>query len=232
MTCSRFRPHSCLTRSGTKRFDSSSTDHTGVHAGRITRTFPFRRETFDALVRAVRDRLADTSLKPDAIIVHGQSGVGKSIALADLALKMKQEAWPVIYFGKAHTRIDRQRIDAACQGLERLQNVSALIIVDGLLDPLDYGTIADYLAARGRKAVVLGSSYKAGSQAINVEFPATMSEHDQRLFVSHLATIERRLVDRIGPKMLSDRHFLASLYRTLQRREPISAPAHPRVRNR
>ncbi len=167
------------------------------------------------LVREVRDRLADTDLKPDPLIVHGQSGVGKSIALADLALKMKQEGWPVIYFGRAHTRIDRQRIDAACQGLERLQNISALIVVNGLLDPQDYAAIADYLAARGRKAVVLGSSYRPASQAINIEFPATMAERDQYLFVKHLATIECRLVDRIGPKMLSDRHFLASLYRTL-----------------
>ena len=181
----------------------------------FARRFPFRREIFAGLVRVVRDRLAESSLKPDPLIVYGQSGVGKSIALADLAFQMKQEAWPVFYFAKSHKRIDLRRIDAACQALEKLQNISALIIVDGPLDPQDYAKIADYLASRGRKALVVGSSYRAGSRAINIEFPAAMSERDRDHFVKHIATIERQLVDRIGPRMLSDRHFLASLYHTL-----------------
>ena len=177
--------------------------------------FPFRREVFSYLVREVRDRLADSNLKPEPLIVHGQSGVGKSVALADLAFQMKQEAWPVLYFAKGQKRIDFRRIDAACQGIEKLQNTSALIVVDGPLETQDYERIADYLASRGRKALVVGSSYRPGPRSFNIEFPARMSSEDQGRFVKHLAEIEGRLVERIGPRMLSDRHFLASLYYTL-----------------
>ena len=120
-----------------------------------------------------------------------------------------------MYFAKGQKRIDLRRIDAACQGLEKLQNTSSLIVVDGPLDPQEYDRMADHLAYRGRKALVVGSSYRPGTRALNIEFPAEMPSDDQSRFVKHLAAIEGRLVERIGPRMLSDRHFLASLYYTL-----------------
>ena len=184
-------------------------DWTGFAKG-----FAFRRDEFDVLLKRVRSALGHNSLKPDPVIVSGQSGVGKSVALADLAFTLRRDHAPVVFLGRNCTRIDGRVLDAVCLRVEQLKDQPILIVWDARLDFDDYSQLARFLAGRGRKALVVGAAYKAPDKSNSVEFSAAMSPKEQGRLVDYLQGIDPDILGKLGG-VRTDAHFLAALYRLL-----------------
>jgi len=182
------------------------------------RRLPFRRTGFEGLLTAVRDGLTAARYHSEPLLVSGQSGVGKTVALADLAYQMRLEGWPVVYLGRAHTRtrVDFRKLDEVCQELEDLLNQAALIIWDGLQELEEYADLATYLSGRGRKTMLVGSTYGLGARLDRrhrtFEFKAVMTPQEQEEFRAHLEGIEPKIVEYTSPENLGHKNFLALLY--------------------
>ena len=175
--------------------------------------FAFHRIEFEELLRQARDLLSEPSLKPDPVLLCGQSGSGKTVALAELAYSLRGEHWPVLYLGRGQPRVDFQRIGAACEEIERLEPTCTLIVWDSLQEPGEYAALAQHLAGRGRKALVVGSAYQADSRYPAVTFPAELSPKERQDFVRHLQSFGVPLVPEDVEEV--DSHFFVFLYRLL-----------------
>lgn len=181
----------------------------------FNRGFQFRRPRFQDLVELVDAELSKPRLKEKPILLAGQSGVGKSIALADLALTMRRKKWQVIFLAKTYTEIDYAQIGAVCEDLEAIDDNSTLIIWDALNDAHTYERLSMYLASRGRKALVVGSAYSKSPNDQGVEYAPTMDKREAEMFLSHLRRIDDRIVEGVSSAEFEQRHFLAWLWRLL-----------------
>ncbi len=175
----------------------------------------FERHEFSALKAMVVDLLEKQHLNEEPILVSGQSGSGKSVALADLAVKIRCQGWPVLYFGRNQTDIDSGLIETICTDLDRLESTSVLLIWDASCDADSYSSLASYLASRGRKVVVVGSTYQSDSRVNCIEFSPIMDPKDAERFRSHLEAFDPHLVEDISSKDFEKRNFWAWLWRLL-----------------
>jgi hypothetical protein len=177
--------------------------------------FQFRRPQFSALVDLVDSELAKSRLKEKPVLLCGQSGVGKTVALVDLALAMCRKRWHVLFLAKTYSELDYAQVGAVCEELEAIENTSTLLIWDALADGRTYEMLSTYLASRGRKALVVGSSYAADSKYRCVTYDAKMSHGEAIAFREHLSGIDGRIVEGINATEFEQRYFLAWLWRLL-----------------
>lgn len=175
----------------------------------------FRRQEFDDLQATAFKALEAQRLNEEPVLVTGQSGSGKSVALADLAIEARRRGWPVLYFGRNQTEIDAGLVERIAAELDRLENTSVLLIWDASQIGDQYSSLAAYLASRGRKVLVVGSSYEQSTDAKCVEFPITMSTGDAKRFREHLASFDKTIVDNISAGDLESPNFWAWLWRLL-----------------
>lgn len=175
----------------------------------------FRRQEFDALKSTVLDALDKKRLNEEPILVAGQSGSGKTVALSDLAVAVRRQGWPVLFFGRNHTDIDSGLIETICGELDRIENTSVLLIWDASLAYEQYSSLASYLASRGRKVLVVGSSYKTDSRGKCVEFAQIMGAEDAKKFRKHLESFDKTLVEDVEADQFERRNFWAWLWRLL-----------------
>lgn len=179
------------------------------------RGFQFRRSKYQSLVDLVDSELSKPRLKEKPILLVGPSGVGKTVALADLALTMRRKKWQVVFLAKTYTEIDYAQIGAVCEALEDIDQTSTLVIWDALNDVHVYESLASFLASRGRKALVVGSSYSMGKGGRGVEYSPTMDSREAEMFIEHLRSIDNQIVDGVNSVDFENRHFLAWLWRLL-----------------
>jgi len=188
----------------------------------IARGFTFRRDFETALERRVIEYATRRELHDHPIVLHGATGTGKTIALSSLAFRLaKQRTYPVIYIDRRTERFDRRAVDRFCQWAEDQGAPASIVIWDGMNNDLaTYEELARYFAGRGRRVVLVVSSYRImGTQttrAANVVLAqdeltkGEVSRLDQFLgqFDNSLKTLTR-----FG--MASDSTFFAFLYRLL-----------------
>lgn len=177
--------------------------------------FAFRRDAFTPLIEAVRQSLASLRLHERPVLMCGQSGVGKSVALADLAVQMRSERWPVLYFGRNYADVDYGVIETVCSQIEQLENTSTLVVWDSMNDAQTYSSLAGHLASRGRKVVVVGSCYERHPDGQCFSFSPAMSSQEAGRFVDHLRRIDPTIVEGVTLDEVSDPNFLAWLWRLL-----------------
>ncbi len=174
------------------------------------RGFPFVRKEARELYQRVFEALADSALKPDPLLLCGQSGSGKTVGLANLAFQARKQRWPVIHLHPQYTRLNFDVLSDVCEDLEKVESQNVLVVWDALNDPGEYAALAQYLAGRGRKALVVGSAYKADDSFDRVLFLNALHEEETQAFAEHLGKIDQRLVP--PPDQKIDRNFFALLY--------------------
>ncbi|QDV11483.1 hypothetical protein CA51_13470 [Rosistilla oblonga] len=175
----------------------------------------FRRQEFDDLKETVFEALEAQRLNEEPVLVTGQSGSGKSVALADLAISARSRGWPVLYFGRNQTDIDAGLVERISAELDRLESTSVLLVWDASQMGEQYSSLAAYLASRGRKVLVVGSSYEEFSGATCIPFPIMMSGSDAKRFREHLKSFDSSIVEDISAGDLENPNFWAWLWRLL-----------------
>ena len=186
------------------------------------RGFAFRREFEKKLDGVTHQRLKSHELQKEPVILHGQTGTGKTVALGALAYKIrKKKKHPVLFIERRPKLPINSDIDYFCKWAEDCGAPSTLIVWDGMLDPEQYYDLLRYLTGRGRKVVVVGSCYKRdpkSDQENFIEAPASLSQSEQSNFEKFINNcdplIGQLLKEPLKRKRLDDA-FLVALYRLL-----------------
>lgn len=188
------------------------------HVEGITRGFAIKRDFEQDLRDRVEGALKDQINLDRTVILHGQSGTGKSIALARLAHDFREELKvPVLYAtGRVPNAAD---LDGFCIEAERAGAIGTLILCDANQNANRYKDLANALRSRGRRIAVVGTTYKTETTFFKdsskfVEAPTDVSANER--------TALRRLIDVYGSKqsnfgidVLDGDNVLALLYRIL-----------------
>ena len=191
----------------------------------FARNFAFRREFEKELHDKTVNRLERESSNDQPIVIHGQTGTGKTVALSSLAYTLaKSRKYPVIFIERRTQRPVISDIDECCRWLEDHGGSATLIVWDGMVQPSDYRELQGYLASRGRKAVVVGSSYALKESGIHlVGVPNQLSAEEARQFAEFLESLGVSLSEPHRNALETrDPTYLVALYRHL-------APTRPRI---
>ena len=119
-------------------------------------------EDFESVLHErVRRALSNAGRNRKPVLIHGQSGSGKSLALARLAHTIRMEnSYPVVYASRA-TRIPTvEELDDFCLRAEDAGARATLVICDANFPASRYGDLLRGFRSRGRRVVVVGSAYR------------------------------------------------------------------------
>ena len=191
----------------------------------FARGFAFRREFERVLHDRTLNQLEREASTDQPVVIHGQTGTGKTVALGSLAYTIAtSRKYPVIFIERRTQRPVNSDIDECCRWLEDHGARATLIVWDGMVQEGDYRELQGYLASRGRKAVVVGSSYslkESGSQL--VEVPSQLSADEAQQFAEFLENLGIGISDRHREALdQRDPSYLVALYRHL-------APTRPQI---
>ncbi|SEK73285.1 hypothetical protein SAMN05444354_102194 [Stigmatella aurantiaca] len=125
----------------------------------IARGFAIRRDFESKLRERFEVALKKHGDSNRVIVLHGQSGTGKSVAIARLAYELRKEVKvPVLY---SNGRIPQATdIDEFCIEAEQAKAAVTVILCDSNQAPNRYYDLANSLRSRGRRIVVIGTSYR------------------------------------------------------------------------
>ena len=192
----------------------------------VARGFAVEREFEQTLWKTVENKLkrlgqADSD---DVVILHGQSGTGKSIALARLTRKIRGELrLPVLV---ATNRIPNHAdIEAFCLESERLGATATVLICDASQAPQRYDDLASALRSLGRRFLIVGTCYRmeartAGNSNRFVEAPDRVSPAE----LSAFKELQNEFSLQSNYSSPTTKSIFAMLYRTLPAsRESLAA---------
>ena len=154
----------------------------------VSRRFAVEREFEQTLWKTTRNKLKQLGKadSDDVVILHGQSGTGKSIALARLTCRIRRELHlPVVI---ASNRVPYHAdIEAFCQESERLGATATVLICDSNQAPARYDDVASALRSRGRQLLVIGTCYRLESRTARtsnrfVEAPEQVTDKELTAF--------------------------------------------------
>jgi hypothetical protein len=172
----------------------------------IARGFAIQRDFETDLLQAVELTLRRLAQTDGVVLVHGQSGTGKSVALARLARRVREKLkLPVLV---ATTRIPAYAdIDAFCAEAERMDAAATVLLCDTNHSINRYRDLASALQSRGRKLLIVGTSYRVEPRAQGgsrqyvearaemmpgeiSELKSLLSQYEPRLMIASVATGE------------------------------------------
>ena len=186
----------------------------------IKRNFAIARDFEQDLLDRVREALAEHWKFDTSLVVSGQSGTGKSVALARIVATVRAERIAPVLYGVG--RIPQlEEISSFCESAENAGAQATLVVCDANRDIDDYDELLGGIRSRGRKAVVVGSQYRSADHNLpqsnlRIEAPANLSERETH---SLNQLLETYLGEDIDPGD-TNHHFLAYMYRCL----PASRP--------
>ena len=191
----------------------------------FARGFAFERRFERALRGIVDHRLEAYSLQDRPVILHGQTGTGKTIALGSLAYSIaRQGKYPVLFIERRSDPPAAGDIDRFCKWAEDNGASATLVVWDGMREPHEYAEFLRSLTSRGRKALLLGSTYRLTDIAPNsrdyVEAPPNLAEEAEefaRFLKKFLPSLDGRFVEMIRR---ADDTFLTALYRLIPPTRP------------
>ncbi len=173
---------------------------------------------FKEILRALN---SDTLFKMP-IILYGQTGTGKSVALESLAYRIKvQKKYPILFIDGKNTEIYREDIEQFCSWCD---DVNVAVFWDASTHGNDiskYIDLNNYLASKGKKAVIIGTSYNLSEdvrnscKALYVEAPIEINATEE--INSFKQNYERFANKKLEDMWTSnyDNNFLVALYRML-----------------
>lgn len=183
--------------------------------------YAIKREFEEKLTHKVISKLKKGTTKDRVFILHGQTSTGKSTALLRLALKLRKEndfKPPVLYaINKIPNLIE---IDTFCSEVEKQSNATTVIICDANTPATYYYDLANGLHSRGRKALIIGTSYFLGkSKNLGyIEAPSEVTQKEQ----SDIKSLINNYMSnpKVNDSFLNNKNILAMLYRLLNVSRP------------
>lgn len=177
---------------------------------------------FEVQLRSTVDRaLAAPGFQDAAVVLHGATGSGKTVALGALARAIRLDGThPVIYIERRAQAPSYGDLDLFCEWAEREGAPATLIAWDGMQEPSTYHDLLRYLGSRGRNVVVVGTSYRLSGQAARargqIEAPSLLSPTERDRFTAFLKGFDPGLEDLVQRRgLFEDESFLVALYRLL-----------------
>ncbi|MYU48321.1 hypothetical protein GTV15_19270 [Streptomyces sp. SID7803] len=138
--------------------------------------------------------------------------------------------YPVIHLGQSVGTSALPALDAFCQWAEREGADSTVVIWDAMRDMDWYADVARRFSGRGRRVVLVGSSYRIDVAKIPskrrkdyIEAPAVLMADEPRQIAEFLTKLDESLAQIIERKLNREASFLAFLYRLL----PLSSGYRP-----
>lgn len=184
----------------------------------VSRGFAIERE-FERLLWGTFTGLLTRLGQPDSnavAILHGQSGTGKSVALARLIKRIRLDLQlPVVV---ATDRIPNYAdIEDFCLASERLSAPATVLVCDSNQAPQRYDELASALLSRGRRLLIVGTCYRLDSAIERltdrfVEAPARVSQAER----SEFELLQRSFIQGASaPSDGGSRSIFAMFYRRL-----------------
>lgn len=184
----------------------------------IDQGFAIKRDFEKQLRKQVEGVLRDQSNIGRIVILHGQSGTGKSIAFARLAKDFREELrMPVLYaVGRIPQATD---LDDFCIEAEQAGALGTVILCDSNQEINRYQELSNALRSRGRRIVVVGTTYRTEarhekSSVQLVESPTEVSEEERNALKKLVGTFEGKEASFLNAA-LDGEHVLALLYRII-----------------
>lgn len=194
-------------------FHGNSTSFRKIADG-VQRGFAIEREFERALLKRV-DQALEQHHTASAIVLHGQSGVGKTIALARLAVHAKRQGNAVLFVNR---RVPQATdISDFLTAVDDQQGVT-LLLVDTMSPVSRYNDLLRALRSVGHRVVVVGSSYRL---TFDGEVPSRFVEARSQLNLpeqSQLLEVAQRFVPSVMGRVRkekSNEYVLAGFYRLL-----------------
>ena len=160
------------------------------------------------------------SRKP--IIIYGQTGTGKSVSMAHLAYKIKKNnKYPVLYIDGRVTEVDYTDILEFCEWCD---DVKIVVFWDASThgkEYVKYKELNDFLASKGKKAVIVGTSYSVDDKTknnFNAEFIEAPVKIEDEKEIGHFHRVYKKFMERDLKSLWNeeyDNNFLVSLYRLI-----------------
>lgn len=182
----------------------------------VRRGFSFERDFEKPLLRLVTKALADHANFDAPVVVHGQSGTGKSVALARIVAEVRKTKTAAVLY--AVGRIPQPHdITSFCEEAEKSGAEATLIVCDANRDVDPYRDLLMSMRSQGRRVVVIGSRYRMtddprSQTRFNVEAPSGLSRIEREKFASLIAHFSP---EHPNADDLSSVHMLAFFYRSL-----------------
>jgi hypothetical protein len=123
----------------------------------IRRGYAIERGFEHDLAKVVDRAIGNHAGESGAIVLSGQSGVGKSLALYRLAFRARNTKSAAVLFARDRIPLAVE-LAAFMSHVDRLGKVT-LLIVDALAAPKRYDTLLESFRSRGHRLVVVGTSY-------------------------------------------------------------------------
>lgn len=185
----------------------------------LARGFAFRRTFVDELKKRVTRRIARPKMEDHPLVLHGQTGSGKTVGLGLLASDVYSEGGvPVLFVERRPQKPNRDDIDIFCRWAEEQGAPATLIVWDGMTEIDEYSTLQRYLEGRGRRIVMVGSTYKQPSEAAQnqrglVAAPTELSPEEVSGFTEFLNALDPHLGEELlSNKRTVDSTFFVALY--------------------
>lgn len=180
--------------------------------------YNLRRDFEEVLLRRVQSSLDELSM-PEPIVIAGQTATGKTIALCSLALQVARSGQAaVLHRSRRGDRPTLADIDAFASWADENHAIPTLLVWDGMVDIDEYYTLQRQLRSRGRRVLIIGSSYLPPQHVKKViRVDSGLSEAEVARVKDWLPAFAIPVPNDIGGKL--DSSFLALLYRVLPETE-------------
>ncbi|MGR1252339.1 P-loop NTPase [Aeromonas veronii] len=175
----------------------------------------FQRDYYKVLYELVINETKKKKVIETPIILHGPTGTGKSVSMARLCFDLyKAEKFFILHLRNQRDSLDFKVIDDVCEWAESENNLTTVICWDGMSDIDTYQNLSSYLSSRGRKQIVIGTTYKLKikKNKFHVESQEQFSPQENISFIKYLNRNEI-IVDSDFKHF--DSTFLVTLYRIL-----------------
>ena len=188
----------------------------------VLRGFAIERDFEELLAEKVRSAVSNHSSVDGPIIVKGQSGTGKSVAMARVVGNVRGEKNTAVLYSIGRVP-QSEEVSSFCEAAEEAGARCTLLVCDANRDVDLYYDLLMGLRSRGRRVVVLGSHYltpensdPAWATSVDAPVNLTGSERDR------LANLLSLYFEKPAPGLLDENNILGFLYRSLP-------PSRPRL---
>lgn len=201
------------TVSAFQAFHATSGSFRSVTDG-VRRNFAFER-SFETVLHKRVDQALEHHHGASAIILHGQSGVGKTIAFARLAIRARKQGHAVLFVNR---RVPQAAdLSDFLTAVDQQQGVT-LLLLDTMLPVSRYDDLLRALRSVGHRVVVVGSTYRlANEKRANsrfVEAKARLEGEEQKKLLQLAQDFAPSMVQAVK-KEQDNEYVLAGFYRLL-----------------